>query len=267
MSVDAKKYMEELLEAAGVSDDNVKQAVSQVFSNEKASKKLADDLLRQQDYSRSMNELKAEKDKWTDWYGKASQEFAANAQLVEQTRREKAAYEAIYGPLGQQGQVVQQVQQQPDLSAFEKKMNEEFAKRDQQYVSLLKDGMKLTAQHYHEFREPLDTDALAQVAVDKKLTLRQAYDEMVGQRRLEAQQKAFAEKLAAAREEGARDFASKHKLPVDTQPREHHVLFDNTAQPVVTDYQKNTGTLSPQARNSLRESFINAYTEAGQTSK
>lgn len=257
MAVDTKQYLEELLKEAGVSDDNVKQAVSNFFGNEKVAKRLGDDILRQQDYSRNMDSLKAEQKRTSDYY----------QSLVTWEAEEKARWDAEHARNGNgngngNGATGEYLTKK-DLEAIDKKYQDEMNRREGLQIALLKDGMRLASQHVHEFHEPLDTDALEKIAVDKKLTLRAAYEDMVSGRRAEAQQSAFAAKLAAAREEGARDFASKHKIPVDTVAREHHVMFDrDLSKQVSTDYVPNSGAKTPQMERGLRDNFIEAWDTA-----
>jgi choline dehydrogenase-like flavoprotein len=262
MAIDSKKYFEELMESAGVSDETAKQAILNFASNEKVSKRLSDDVLRQQDYSRNMDALTAEKNKWGNWYQEALTTFNKNERAMEQTLREKAAYEAMYGPLNGQ-QTVQQPVIQPVQQDFisKKDFEAELTRREQQTLGLFQKGLNISTRHLYEFKEPLDTDALVKSAVEKQIPLEQAYEQMVAPRRTELAQKKYADDLAKAREDGARDFASKHKLPVDNRAREPHILLDRPEKPVV-EYTQNSGVLSGQARRTLRDNFAADWNKA-----
>jgi len=128
---------------------------------------------------------------------------------------------------------------------------------------LLKTGMSLASQHAVEFKERLDVDALEKIAVDKKVSLQQAYDEYVAPRRATQSEAQFKAKLDEARAEGAREFASKHKIPVDTQPREYHPLLDRDPKKQVgaDDYVAGSGRLSPVAEKSLRDNFVETWNQ------
>ena len=251
MPLDTKQYAEELFKAAGVSDDTVKQAVTNFLSNDAVAKRLGDDVLRQQDYSRKMDETAAEKKKAAAYY---------ESLLTWKAEQERLIAEAT----GQQQQ--QQFQQvQPDLTtlekSLEKKWEEKLAQRDGQMIGLLEVGMSLASRHAVEFKEPLDTAALKKIAIEKNVSLQQAYDEYVGPRRAAQSEAQFKAKLAEAKAEGAREFASTHKIPVDTQPRDYHPILDRDLKKMVApdDYKPNTGELSPAANRALQNNFVEAW--------
>ena len=248
MALDTKQYIEQLAQAAGLSDEE-KADILKVTSNEKFAKALGDDVLRQQDYSRNMDALKADQTKTATYYQSLVTWKAEHDQILA----------AALAANGQQPQTVQQVQ--PDLTAYEKKWEEKLAQRDGQMIGLLKTGMSLASRHAVEFKEALDVDAIEKIAVDKKLSLQQAYDDYVAPRRLVTSDELRKTEIAKAREEGAREFASKHKIPVDTQPREHHVIFDRDPKKQVgaDDYVPNSGQLSPQSTRALRDNFVEAW--------
>ncbi len=222
MAVDIKQYTEELFKAAGVSDDATKQAVSSFFSNETVAKQLGNDILRQQDYSRQSDETRATR-------VKAEQEYAALLSWKASEQKKIDDFWATYNDAGN-GNDRQQVVHQVQSDVMTKtEYAAEQAKRDQQFVSLLKDGMNLASRHTVEFKEALDTEALAKIAAEQNLTLRQAYDAMVAPRRAEQSAEQRKIELANAREEGARDFATTHKIPIDTRTRETSMIFNQPA--------------------------------------
>ncbi len=258
MAVDTKQYLEQLAQTAGLSDEE-KAGILKVAANEKFAKALGDDILRQSDYSRSMDKLAQDAKKSTDYY---------NSLLNWEAQRKKDWEEAMAGTQQHQ-QTVQQVQ--PDLTAVEKKWKDMFDQQGNQMIGLLEVVGELASGHAVEFKEKLDTAALKKIAVEKNLSLKQAYDEMVGPRRGERTAEQRKTELENARLEGARDFASKHKIPVDTQIKEsYHVLLDRDPKKQVgaDDYQPNSGQLSPVATRQLRDNFVEAWnsTPAGGTS-
>src|SRR6266849_7969112 len=78
-----KEYYEGLLKKAGVADDK-RQAILTAIDDENVSNALNEDLLaprlRQDDYSRNMDILKADKEKWTGFYQNLLQWKAENEQ-------------------------------------------------------------------------------------------------------------------------------------------------------------------------------------------
>lgn len=253
MALDVKQYIDQLAQTAGLSQEE-KDAILKVTANDKFAKALGDDVLRQQDYSRSMDALKAKEKETTDYYATLLGWEAERKQYWDTENAKLAGRQPT-------------TQQQPtfDPTAFEKKWKEELDRRDQQSVGLLKIGMNLASKHAVEFKEALDTEALAKIAVEKNMTLQQAYDEYVSPRRAEAQKLALDERVRVAREEGARDALAKHKLPVDTAPREYHVMFDRDPKKQVgaDDYVPNSGRLSHTAERSLRDNFVEDWNKAG----
>jgi hypothetical protein len=250
-----KAYLDELFKAAGASmDDSAKQAVTNFFNQDAVAKHVESGQLRQSDYSRNMDALAAEKKRTVDYY----------QQLVTW----KADQDALYaGQSAQSSAVAPDSLTRKDLEALEKKFSDAAKQQEANYVSALKMMGRLSSQHAVEFKEPLDTDALEKIVIEKQLPLQQAYAQMIEPRRKAAQEADFTAKLAAAKVEGAREFASTHHIPVDTAPRESEygrLGFDGrTEQPVVTDYEKNTGRLSPQATRALRDNFVKNWEEAG----
>lgn len=257
MALDVKQYLEELYKAAGVSDDNVKQAVSAFFGNEAVSKRLNDDVLRQQDYSRNMDSLKADKQKTADYY----------QQLVTWKATAEAELEAERAGNGNGNgnghrEVIQPVQ--TDFIA-KKDMEAELKRREALTISLMKDVGYLASAHATEFKEPLDMDALEKIAIDKNLPVRQAYAEMVRERRSAIDTEKRKAEIEAAKAEGAREFASKHKIPVDTRPREDYsplLEADRKKQVGVETYVPNSGRLSFEERRQLRENFADSWNSA-----
>src|SRR5438132_3346164 len=162
MALDVKQYLEQLAQTAGFSDEE-KAGLLKAVANEKFAKGLGDDVLRQQDYSRNMDALKTEKQKTTDYYGQL---------LSWKAEQDRLYAESIGQPVVQTGDYLTK----KDLDALEKKYQDEFTRREQVQIALLKDGMRLASQHAVEFKEPLDTEVLAKIAVDKNISLRAAYE-------------------------------------------------------------------------------------------
>jgi hypothetical protein len=254
MALDTKQYLEQLAQSTDLADED-KAALLKVAANEKFAKVLGDSVLRQEDYSRNMDALKADRSKWEKFY----------SDLTVWKATEEARIAQVLGNNGQP-EVVQQVQ--PSDFITPKQFQEEMNRREQVQIALLKDGMRLASQHAVEFKEPLDSDALAKLAVEKNLSLVQAYNEMVSPRRAESQKTQYDNQLKQAREEGARDALAKHRLPVDTQPREYHVLADRDPSKMAgaADYQPNSGKLSISGERALREGFVEEWQKAGSTS-
>lgn len=259
-----KEYLEQLAQTAGFTDEQKAGILKVATENEKFLKGLEEGVLARSDYSRSMDALKTEKDKMiadnTRYYQSEAVRAAENQKVVDQYAAAVQRYEAQYGKLeGTDGE--RKVIQTAQGEFISKKDYDESVKRmEGNFIGILKTGLKIATQHMHEFKEPLDVDALEKVAVAGNISLQQAYDQWVSPRRTESQAAALKTQLDAAKAEGAREFASKHKIPVDTGAREFHPLLDRTPnQGGITDYQPNSGRLSPTGERTLRDSFVEAY--------
>lgn len=250
--MNALEYAKQLAQSAGL-DAEQEANFLKVVANEKISKSLEEGMMLRSDYSRNMDSLKAEQQKTTAYY----------ADLLKWKDTEQAKVDAALANAGNGDHAVVQPVQSDFVS--KKDMEAELARREGLTISLLKDGLKLATTHMWEFKEPLDTDALAKVAVERGMTLSGAYAEMVGPRRAEIQAATRKTELEAARAEGAREFASKHKIPVDTTAREAHVLLERDPsgkKAGITDYVPNSGQLTPQSERHLRDSFVDTYNQA-----
>src|SRR6266700_3168531 len=165
MAINVKEYLEQLAQTAGFSDEE-KAGLLKAVANEKFAKGLGDDVLRQQDYSRNMDALKTEKQKTTDYYG----------QLLSWKAEQDRLYAESLNVNGN-GNGAQNAEYltKKDLEAQDKRYQEELNRREQVQIALLKDGMHLASRHVYEFKEPLDAEALAKLAVDKNISLKAAY--------------------------------------------------------------------------------------------
>lgn len=85
-------------------------------------------------------------------------------------------------------------------------------------VTAIKQVGALSSRHALKFQEELDVDALDKFATAKNIPVIAAYDLYIAPRLAEAEKLKQAEAIKAAKEEGAREALSKHRLPVDVAP-------------------------------------------------
>lgn len=249
MAIDVKQYIEQLAQSAGLSDEE-RAGILKVASNDKFSTALGADIMRQQDYSRNMDAVAAEKKKTGDYY---QQLLAWKAEQDAQPIRT----EPVVGEYMTKAEMAEQVRK---FEATQKQ-------QEQSFITIAKVMGRLSSQHAVEFKEALDVDALEKIAIDKQLPLPQAYELLVSPRRTELAEKSFAERLAQAKEEGKREFASTHQIPIDSTPRESpygRPSFDRAADKgPIPDYVPNSGQLSATGTRNLREGFVEEWTKAG----
>jgi len=255
MAVSTKEYYEGVLKQAGVSDVK-RQALIAQLEDEEISKALANEQvvprMRHDEYSRSMDELRKKEQANVEYYNK----------LVtwEQTEAQRLA--ANNGNGNGAGD--------PKFLTVEEanKLRTDFDTRskqqESQFIGLLKNMGDITSDYVTRFHEKPDLNAIEKIAVDKQVPLMQAYQEYIAPRVQDNASKDFEAKLKAAREEGAKDWASKHKMPVDSQPREYHTLLDQDRkkQVGVDDYKPGTGELSPAAQRTLEGNFVESWNNA-----
>lgn len=250
----AKEYIETLAQAAGF-DDTIKAGLLKAVENDKFAKGLEEGVMLRSDYSRQSDALKTEKQSTANYY----------QQLVTWKAEQDQLYAGLQQPTIQQS-VNGEYLTKKDFEAMQAEYKKELDRREQVNISLLKDGMRLASQHAVEFHEPLDTEALAKIAVDKNMSLRQAYDEMVGGRRKEQADAAAKERDKRIADQAVREFASQHQIPVDSSPRESgygRPSYDGQSK-VVGDYDgaKQLGRLNNAQSSSLRQAFVEEWNKA-----
>lgn len=255
--MNAKEYLTQLAQAAELTAEE-SAALLKVADKEKFAKSLEEGVMMRSDYSRQSDALRAEREKVE---ARRKETEAYYGDLVTW----KAAQDQLYGiQSGQQQQQFQQVQQQQTTGDFISKKDFESYKTQTEsgYINLLKAGLKLANRHAIEFPgEQLDLDALEKTAVEKKVSLDQAYNEWAGPRRAEKSKLDLEAKLKAAKEEGAREFASTHKIPMVDAQREVHPFFDRgTSQ---TTAETKDGRLTPTGERNLRDGFVEEWSRAG----
>ncbi len=254
MAVDVKQYIDQLAQTAGLSQEE-KDNLLKVAANEKFAKGLEENILLRSDYSRNMDALKSEKDKaareWQDYYQKELQRVASDKKTLDDYAAKVQAYEQQYGTLENGTPVVHAVQ-----ADFLKKedVDKMLQQQQQSMLTVVKWVGQKPLEHYKQFGEPMDLSAVEKLAIDKGLSLDQAYSEY-SRPLIEAKQSADVEaKIKAAKEEGAREFASTHKMPIDARPREHHLIFDRKQD------------VQPVSERERAAAFADSWNNAGTTS-
>lgn len=255
--MDAKTYYDGLLKTAGVEDTARQALLTGLFADEKAAKVFTDDAnarMRQDDYSRKLDELTSMKKRNEDWYAK---ELITKSQLDAA----KADYEQKLAALGQNNNGDnngdngdKRLNTSVGDMVTKKELDELLGKRDGNVISIVKGAMKYATDHLHRFGEPLDPDALEKIAVDGNLPLNLAYEKLIAPKLATKQEADFKKQLEDAKAEGARDFASTHHIPVESQPKEPHMIFDRKA-PEANAPKPGT----PEFERTLRNTFVDEW--------
>ena len=230
---DQKQYWLDVAKNAGLPDEQVKALEAAV-----ANDKFANAFVPRPEYSRSLD---AETQKYRDlvaqnesYYKTEAQRAAENQRKVDEALQAAQRYRDLYGELDPGAP--QRTVATPSFDASKFMTKEEYdaaLKRiEGQSLFVIKEGLKASQDYMANFGKPLDIDALEKFAVEKGLPINQAYEKFVAPEKEAAQNKTFAEKLAAARAEGAAEALSRANTPLDTRPREVSPFLQNvTAKP------------------------------------
>lgn len=256
---DITKYWQKVVKDQGVPQEQA-DAVLKLLSDEAAGKAFAQAFVPQSDYSRDLDKARdewkgkadealAKVNQYNDWYEKtakpATEQYAKTADRLKK-------YEETFGALedGARQQVPPDVVTKKDL--------EEWTQRSAQNTArVMKDLSSVTVDHFKRFGDTLDVEALEKFAVENNLPIRQAYDSMIQPRLRERETADWEAKVKAAKEEGARDYASRHQLPVDPKPTESHPFFDRKEVP--------QGTSAMAQERASREAFFAGLNEPAGT--
>lgn len=255
---DLKAYAQELFEKAGLAD-KAKSFIDSL-GDESVQKVLRDGFVATPQHHSTVDRIKseiqaeaarakAEADQVREWYNRDAKPAFDRATQMQNTL---AQYESIYGPI-QNAQDARQAAQVTGINedAVRKMLADELGKRDQAYVGLTKAVSKATSDYVTRFKEPLDVDAVEKIALERGLSFDTAYKEFITPK-LEAQRSAEVEaQLKAAREEGYRDAMSKHKIPVESAPREQHPFFDRK--------EVSAEVSERQQENMSKQAFLEAW--------
>ena len=233
MAIDAKKWLEDAARDAGLPDDVAKA----LLSNDKLLGKVGEGVMLRSDYSRSQDQLTAEKSA-----AEAAQRkwYADNQTVVDQYAASLTAYEQKYGKLdanngGNNGggnfDPSKYVSTADYQKALDKAANDAYQRAVSTNVTITKEAIRAANDYSRRFGKDLDLDALEKYALEKQLPLRQAYTEFIS---AEATAKADADETAridkAVSERVAAEL-SKHNLPGENSTNEPHVLFDRLNAP------------------------------------
>lgn len=221
--LDGNDKAKAILEALG--DDEIQKAFREGFVETPAHHSTLDRL--KGEWEPKVKEYETKVKQYYDWYAK---EAKPAFDQIAKDRDSLQRYQQTYGPIDSSADV-RQAAAQTGMTMDEVKqlLAQTFQQQNQAYVGLTKDVAWATMDYQGRFKEPLDLDAVEKYALEKGVPFRQAYKDVISPKMEEARNVEFDAKLKAAREEGARDALSKHKLPVESGPREPHPVFDRKA--------------------------------------
>lgn len=253
----ARTYFKELAQKGGVDEKEI-SSILQVLDDEKMGKLFLDGFVPRPEYSSALDAkakeaetARAEEKRIRDWHDKEGRPaYEANLKGVERLRR----YESQFGDLDEDSSDLEKKRAAEvsglSLKQVEEMLDRKMKEQGQAYVNLTKTAVKISQDYGRRFNKNLDVDALEKFAIEKGLPLDMAYQEFIRPEADAQSNEQWEAKIKAAREEGARDYASKNKLPITSGPREPHPIFDHP--------QPKEGASDSDGRNSFLEGWNEA---------
>lgn len=253
---DLKTYTQELFKKAGISEEKTK-AILEALGDEAITKAFTEGFVETPkhhstidktvgEYKTKVTAAEAEANRLNEWYNKqAKPVYDQYLGAFESLKK----YEELYGPI-QTAADRREVRQATGLT--QEQLEAALKQRDQAYVGMTKDIAWASSDYIQRFKgDPLDLDAVEKIALEKGMPFRQAYKEMINPKLEEMRSQELEARVKAARDEGYKDAMSKHKLPVESTPREPHPFFEPKEQP------KNMTEAQQDAHS--KDSFMEAW--------
>jgi len=245
---EATAYLEGLAQEAGF-DETTKTAVLQALANEKFAKGITDGVLRQDEFSRNLDSVRAEKERLGTWYEEAKAAHEKNLAGIEALNKYRETYGSLEDPKPAPVEKHELPANVVTREDFEKSMKAYAA----QTGKVIKSITRSAADHLHRFGQPLDVDDFEKFMVEKDLEPDPAYEKYIAPKVAAKAEEELKLRIERERKEAVLDYASKHQLPVEAKPREHHPLFDQ---------RKPAEDARDDAKES-REAFLGAFNEVG----
>jgi membrane-associated HD superfamily phosphohydrolase len=234
MAQTPEQFFTELCTEAGYSPEQTAQLL-QLAKHEKVATKLGGVLkTAQDDYQSQVGRQKAAEDKLksyeqqvTDWYAKSNAAY-------QQAQAERDAMNQQLSQLKQSlgieinGNTGYQPPTNGDTSKYLTKEDLLAAMNEQntRFAGVIKDITRVSSRHAAKFGEELDTEALEETLKQHPgLSVAQAYEQMVGPRLREEQEKRHQKEKEEYAAEKLRDYKSQHHLPVDPVPTESAPMY------------------------------------------
>lgn len=241
MAETTQQYFQRLMTEAGVPTDEAARIIT-TLNNPKVSA-ATDQLIKRgtDDYQAQLGRATAAQQRVNqlenEWYPQAKGQYDLAMRELATAKAALSAYAnggdpnpANPNPNNNNGFDASNYVSKADLEALN-------AERDRRFATVIRDVATISSAHAAKFGEGLDGVALEKLATDKGLTVLQAYQEMVRPREEKLQQELNEKKTKEAVDAAVRDYASRHKLPVDQGPREVAPVYRNGAAPADIDTQ------------------------------
>jgi thymidylate kinase len=215
-----QEYITQALSEAGLTDQEVVQAVEKLYKNEKLAPKLNGLVkIATQDYNAQVGRAQAAQQRLDklekEWYPQANQQYL---QMQQQ-------YQKVLGELEQ----ARAGGTPPEFDATKYVSKDDLQKYDEdragRFARVLKETNAITASHVSRFKDTPDFEAIDKLATEHQIPLKAAYEKWIEPRVEEERKKSNEEWKKQQREEIERDVRSRYQLPVDHTPPETPPIY------------------------------------------
>jgi hypothetical protein len=234
---EAKEYARRLLKESGASDEDVTQYLK-LLDNDKFAQGFIPrpEVDRALDGERQKYRSFQERNDYLEkvWYPEAYAAYQKNLQGIQMLER----YQQLYGALDNaDSRDIRQAAEATGLTEekvrelLQAEVGKLFAPRDRAQLTL----MDLRDEYRDTFGKRMPTDEFEKFVDQQQRSgeyegLRSAYQAWIAPKMEETRTKHQEERDKKIREEAIRDFASRHKIPVESRSTEVGLLFERMAQ-------------------------------------
>lgn len=219
--LDVKAYLSEILKDAPDLPADKREVVESVLMDDRIQGRIADSVLRHQDYSRHSarvlakeREIEQRQQELTNWYNQQIETVRANQDEFQRAQDQISQYKSKYGDLTEEESSMQQTPKADPGYMTRNEFQADIQNRELAAIDFAAKLQKISNEHYAEFKEPLDTEALKNQALQTRVPINSAYDQMVAERRAKAREDDIQRRLAEAEERGRKSALSGARLPI-----------------------------------------------------
>jgi hypothetical protein len=247
-TTESQAWLQEL-KAKGNLDDEAFKSLSAIFEKPEVSEYVKGSILRQQDYSRSMNKLQADYSKklseieayekdlgnWRSQTETQVQQTQAQLAEAQRQRDELVKLAKSYGledelqPFSTPPTQVQPPQPAQDLSK-DYLPRKEFMEVAQSYPLIVGEVNDIIAEHVELFgKQPKGMREVVEQAMREGRTIREVYEDhfSVADRRQELEKQAREAEITRRVEEEVQKYRTENSLPQPRPQREHGAVFSH----------------------------------------
>jgi thymidylate kinase len=220
-----QEYITQVLSEAGLTDQEVTQALGKLYANEKVGPKL-NALVKTatEDYNAQLGRAQAAQQRLDklekEWYPQANQQY-----LQMQQQYQKVLAELEQARNGGNGTGFEATSFDATKYVSKDDLQRYDEDRAGRFARVLKETNAITASHVSRFKDTPDFEAIDKLATEHQIPLKAAYEKWIEPRVEEERKKSNEEWKKQQREEIERDVRSRYQLPVDHTPPETPPIY------------------------------------------